>query len=202
MLNPTVKSGPWLARVEAAAKPFLQARSRKDIEYSFTILDSDGVNAFSTPGGYVYVSRGLFNLIGEEEDSALEFAVGHEIAHVDLQHALKCLQDPEVQKLSEGTLEKLYGMIIPFAYTDPLEYEADRWVYRKMKQLGRTRREVLMFLRKLKGHSKLNGYEDGRGKPELKPDASPLENHLRADTAPRKRLEELEVIEKAADAPK
>ena len=201
-LIPTVRSGPWLARVEAAAEPFIQARSRKDIEYSFTILDSDGVNAFSTPGGYIYVSRGLFNIIGEEDDSALEFAVGHEIAHVDLQHALKCLQDPEVQKWSGGTLEKLYGVIIPFAYTDPLEYEADRWVYRKMKQLGRTPSRGPDVPPETGRPLQVEWLLRRRGKPELKPDASLLENHLRAHTAPRKRLKELEIIEKAADATK
>ena len=115
-LNPVVKSGPWLSRVDDAAQPLLSTLKRKDITYKFTILDSDEVNAFSHPGGYVYVSRGLFGLIGEDEDYALQFAVGHEIAHVDLQHAIRCLQDPDVRKMPEGTLKKLYCLIIPFGY--------------------------------------------------------------------------------------
>ncbi len=128
--NRPVEAGGWQRRVEEAAKPFLKARSQKEIPYTFTILDSDAVNAFSTPGGFVYVSRGLFNLIGEDEDYALEFVVGHEMAHVDLQHALRCLLDRGVMKMPGGTLQKLYLLIIPFAYPDPLEFEADSWVYR------------------------------------------------------------------------
>ncbi len=198
-----VETGGWQRRVEEAAEPFLKARSRKDIPYTFTILDSDAVYAFSTPGGFVYLSRGLFNLIGEDEDYVLEFVVGHEIAHVDFQHALKCLSDPEVTKLTGSTLQKLYLLIIPYAYPDPLEFEADSWVYARMRQLGRTNRESLMFLRKLEGHAKVHDFVNGRGKPQPGRDASPVENHLRAHTAAWKRLKHLEeLMAKAANAPK
>ena len=76
-------------------------------------MDSNEVNAFSHPGGYVYVNRGLFDLVGEDEDYALQFAVGIEIAHVDLQHAMKCLQDPDFKVMSGGTIRKLYWLILP-----------------------------------------------------------------------------------------
>ena len=131
-LNPVASDGSWLKRVEDVAKPFYQNRLRKEIPYKFTILDSDEVNAFSHPGGYVYLTRGLFDLIGEDEDYALQFAVGHEIAHVDLGHAIKCLQDPDITKMNGGTLRKLYWVIIPFGYlvseTVNQDYEADEWV--------------------------------------------------------------------------
>jgi hypothetical protein len=194
--NRPLETGSWQRRVEEAAEPFLKDLSRKDIRYTFTILDSNAVDAFSTPGGFVYVSRGLFNLVGEDEDYALEFAVGHEIAHVDLGHALKCLQDPGVMNLKapEGTLQKLYMLIIPFAYLDPQEYQADAWAYRRMKQRLRTDRECLAFLRKLDGFAQANGFYNGRAKPGLGRDSSPIENHLRAHTAAWKRLKELAAI--------
>ncbi len=190
-LNPRSETGPWQRRVEQAAKPFLEARQRKDVQYTFTVLESDAVCAFSHPGGYVYVCRGLFNLIGEEEDYALEFAVGHEIAHVDLQHALRCLRDPGVMKLTEGTLQKLYWMIIPFAYLDDQEFEADRGTYARMRRSGRSDHECLAFLRKLEGYAKHNGFENGRVKPKPNGDLSPIENHYRAHTATWKRLDHL-----------
>jgi hypothetical protein len=202
-LNHPLETGPWLARVEEAAEPFLKARSRKDIDYTFTILDSDGVNAFSHPGGFVYVTRGLFDLIGADEDYALEFVIGHEIAHVDLQHALKDLRDPEVVKIEWGTLQKLYMLIIPFAYPDEQEFEADAWVYRRMRAQGRTDHECLAFLRKLEGYAQKHGFENGRGKPQPNLGAPLLENHLRAHTAARMRLKQLkELTGKASTAPK
>jgi hypothetical protein len=191
--NRPLDTGPWQRRVEEAAEPFQKTVARKDIPYTFTVLDSNAVNAFSHPGGFVYVSRGLFNLIGEDEDYALEFVVGHEIAHVDLQHALKILRDPGVMKLSEGTLQKLYMLIIPFGYLD-LDLEADAWVYRRMKQLGRTERETLTFLRKLEGYAKANGFENGRAKPQPGRDASPLDNHFRAHIAAWRRLKHLKEL--------
>ena len=196
-LNPTVEDGPWLARVEDAAEPLLKTRLRKDISYTFTILDSDAVNAFSHPGGYVYVSRGLFNLIGEDEDYALQFAVGHEIAHVDLQHAVKCLQDPGVMNLSMGTLQKLYTIILPFGYLVSekvdQELEADEWVFRRMLNLGRSKRESLAFLQKFEGYAQKNGFGSGRAKEPLFGDeSSPLDNAYRRKTAARKHLRHLQ----------
>jgi hypothetical protein len=194
--NPLVADpGPWLDRVEEAAKPLLKNRRRNDVEYEYFILDSDNVNAFSTPGGRIYISRGLFDLVGEDEDYALQFAIGHEIAHVDLEHALKCLRDKDVMKLPQGTLFKLYALILPFGYkqSDPVdqEYEADEWVANHMLAGGRSRREVLVFPQKLAGYAKNNGFQEGRAKPRPGQDLSPVENHYRAQTSIRKRLKHL-----------
>jgi len=202
-LNPLVEDGPWLARVEDAAKPFLDKLRRKDIKYTFWILNSDAFNAFSTPGGYVYVSRGLFQFFGKDEDYVLEFAIGHEMAHVDLQHAIRCLQDPDVKNMPGGTLAKLYGLIIPFGYMDNQEFEADEWVLSRMQRENRDRRELLAFLRKLTEHSQNDGYINGRVKPTLGVGSSPLENHYRAHTPARKRLDHMkEIIDKALNVAK
>jgi hypothetical protein len=198
--NRPLETGPWQRRVEEAAEPFLKTVARKAIPYTFTVLDSNAVNAFSHPGGFVYVSRGLFNLIGEDEDYALEFVVGHEIAHVDLQHAVRILRDPGVMKLTEGTLQKLYMLIIPFGYLD-LDLEADAWAYRRMKQLGRTERETLTFLRKLEGYARANGFENGLAKPQPGRGASPLENHFRAHIATWKRLKHLKELTGKTSSP-
>jgi Peptidase family M48 len=206
--NPLVKDpSPWISRVEDAGDPLLKMLQRKEIKYKYFILDSDVVNAFSIPGGYVYLSRGLFNLIGEDEDYALQFAIGHEIAHVDLEHAIQCLRDPGVMKMNEGTLQKLFMLILPYGYlrTDTVnqEFEADEWIANKMQRLGRTRREILVFLNKLEGYAKTNGFAGGEMKPERGHDLSPLENHYRAQTAARTRLKHLKAfMDQAAKTPK
>lgn len=183
--------GPWLRRVEDASEPLLETCIRKEISYTFTVLDSDEVNAFSHPGGYVYVTRGLFNLIGEDEDYALRFVLGHEIAHVDLQHALGCLRDPAVKTLGIGTLPQFYFLIFPLGYTEEQDYEADRWVYNRMMQFGHTRRESLAFLRKLEGYARNHGFENERPRLKPGPGASLLENHLKAHPLARARLKRL-----------
>lgn len=52
--------------------------------YSFTVLEGDDVNAFTLPGGYVYVYEGLMKYV--ETDDELAGVIGHEIAHAALRH--------------------------------------------------------------------------------------------------------------------
>jgi predicted Zn-dependent protease len=51
----------------------------------FTTLNSAVENAFSVPGGYVYVTRQLMSLMDDE--SELAFALGHEVGHIAANHA-------------------------------------------------------------------------------------------------------------------
>src|SRR3954447_5897501 len=51
----------------------------------FTTLNSAVENAFSVPGGYVYVTRQLMGLMDDE--SQLAFALGHEVGHIAANHA-------------------------------------------------------------------------------------------------------------------
>jgi hypothetical protein len=208
--NPLVADpSPWLSRVEEAAERFKPTLQRKEITYKCFILDSDVVNAFSIPGGNVYISRGLFNLIGKDEDYALEFVVGHEIAHVDLEHAIKCLKMRGMRELPRGTMYKLYLLILPFGYVandnDKInqEFAADEWVCNKMMQSERTRREILAFLQKLEGYSKDNGFYDGRMPPQKAGNLSPADNHYRAQVSARERLKHAkEVIAQFAATPR
>jgi len=55
-----------------------------EIGYQFYILDSDGINAFAAPGGYIYVTRGLLALFNTEDQ--LASVLGHEVAHVAANH--------------------------------------------------------------------------------------------------------------------
>jgi predicted Zn-dependent protease len=57
---------------------------RKDIPYSFTVLNSPVVNAFATPGGFIYVTRGLVELADSEAELAAVLA--HELGHLAALH--------------------------------------------------------------------------------------------------------------------
>ena len=138
--NPITRDGALQERVFKAAKPLLTKVTRKQIPYSFTILDSTEINAFSHPGGHVYLSRGLLPFIGEE-DAVLQFVLAHEIAHVDHQDMIHCLQDPGVQSIDMSTLQKVYFIILPLGYLDQQEFAADQWAYRQLIGLDHTRYE-------------------------------------------------------------
>ena len=55
------------------------------IEYSLTVLNTDLVNAFALPGGFVFLTRGLLDLTGWDPDQ-LANVLGHEVAHIDRYH--------------------------------------------------------------------------------------------------------------------
>jgi predicted Zn-dependent protease len=58
---------------------------RADIPYVFKVVDTDEVNAFAVPGGYLYVNRGL--IVTAENESELAGVIGHEIGHIVGRHS-------------------------------------------------------------------------------------------------------------------
>ena len=62
--------GRWLASQSA----------RPDLPWTFGVIDTPEVNAFAAPGGYVLITRGMYDLA--DSDAELAGALGHEINHV------------------------------------------------------------------------------------------------------------------------
>lgn len=77
-------------RVERIGKKIASVCERKDIAYSFTVLESDKANAFALPGGYVYINRGLLEEIDSDDEIAA--CLAHEISHIVARHSVKRLQ--------------------------------------------------------------------------------------------------------------
>ncbi|MEM7563507.1 MAG: M48 family metalloprotease, partial [Pseudomonadota bacterium] len=63
---------------------------RKNLPWRFGVIETDGINAFAAPGGYIVVTLGLYSLL--ENEAQLAGVLGHEIAHVVRKHHLKALQ--------------------------------------------------------------------------------------------------------------
>ncbi len=63
---------------------------RQDIPYHFAVLDSADINAFSAPGGYVFVTRGAVALC--EDESELAGVLAHEVGHVAGKHVLHIVE--------------------------------------------------------------------------------------------------------------
>lgn len=81
-----------LARYLNRVGKTLAVRSdRPTLEWTFSAIDSDEINAYSAPGGYVFVTRGLLALVKNE--AQLAGVLGHEIGHVVEKHALKQYAD-------------------------------------------------------------------------------------------------------------
>jgi beta-barrel assembly-enhancing protease len=61
-----------------------------EINFRFNVLDSDDVNAFAAPGGYIFVTRGA--LAQMQSEAELAGVLGHEVGHVDAKHILEKIQ--------------------------------------------------------------------------------------------------------------
>ena len=75
------------AYINQVGQRVAEESSREEIEYRFTILNDDMINAFALPGGFIYITRGM--LMHMNSESELAAVLGHEIAHVTEKHALR-----------------------------------------------------------------------------------------------------------------
>ena len=58
--------------------------------YHVAILDSDEINAFASPGGHIFLTRGIIAAAGSED--ALAAVIAHELAHIQLRHGLRAIR--------------------------------------------------------------------------------------------------------------
>jgi len=119
---------------------------RKDIHYYFYVIDNkDEYNAFSIPGGYVYIYKKLIDSLNDDE---LAFVLAHEIGHIVARHAIKRLQAAMGMNLlmiastqanaEPGFQEGLYFALanITMAYSRDDEFTADELGTKYIKLAG------------------------------------------------------------------
>lgn len=63
---------------------------RQDLTYHFAVLDSDDINAFSAPGGYIFITRGALAIC--EDESELAGVLAHEVGHIAGKHVVKIFE--------------------------------------------------------------------------------------------------------------
>ncbi|MGB5261715.1 MAG: M48 family metalloprotease [Gammaproteobacteria bacterium] len=109
---------------------------RPDLIYRFSVLDSDQVNAFALPGGYIYITRGMMAYLNSEAELAA--VLGHEIGHVTARHSVRQHGTATMTGLlgavlsastgiqGAGDLSRLAGTAVVRGYGREHELEADR----------------------------------------------------------------------------
>jgi predicted Zn-dependent protease len=70
---------------------------RTEIKYRFIILDTDDVNAFAAPGGFIFITKGSIKILYNEAELAA--ILSHEIAHVENGNGLESISsDPQIKE--------------------------------------------------------------------------------------------------------
>lgn len=93
-----------------------QKSGRPSIPWRWIVLDSDVVNAFAAPGGYVHVTRGALAVIKSEAE--LAGVLAHEAAHITRKHTLKALQKSLGMELAQNQASFTVGSALFEAAAD------------------------------------------------------------------------------------
>src|SRR5207302_756863 len=88
------------APLDAAVRPLVAVATRRDLPWTFRVVNTTDVNAFAIPGGHIYVTRGLIE--HATSYNQLASVLGHEIGHVDLRHTARPIASPT----SNGRLQR------------------------------------------------------------------------------------------------
>ena len=80
----------WQNYINEIGQKIVKVCDRQDINYQFKVIESDQINAFAAPGGYVYFYTGLLKKMDNEAELAAVMA--HEISHVVARHGMKRMQ--------------------------------------------------------------------------------------------------------------
>ncbi|MFN3752022.1 MAG: M48 family metalloprotease [Thiobacillus sp.] len=135
---PLVRDNKLQRYVNLVGNWVAQNSGRRDVTWRFGVLDTEAINAFAAPGGYIFVTKGLYRRLNSEAD--LAGVLGHEIAHVTEKHHLKVLKKSTLigalgqaassrARESDQVIQNLIGNgaeILARGLDKEAEYEADR----------------------------------------------------------------------------
>lgn len=93
--------------ISMLGKKLASFSDRKNLNFEFYVVDSEEVNAFAVPGGFVYVTTGIIKAL--ENEAQLACVIGHEIGHITKKHSVKFLQRAIIANYGIEFLSDLIG---------------------------------------------------------------------------------------------
>ncbi|MCL2801504.1 MAG: M48 family metalloprotease [Treponema sp.] len=161
--------------------------------YFAAILDSNELNAFASPGGHIFITRGLIDAVPSED--ALAGIIAHEAAHIMLRHGIKTIEEmrliTEVDVMAEQAgfnnnlsldfnnyTNDFFDFIIRSGYTIPQELEADTIAIILLINAGYSPSGLLEVLRILQRNQGSNRSSLGNIYPALSDRIRNLENRI------------------------
>lgn len=156
--------------VNALGNRIARTTSRSDLSWQFQVVNSDIVNAFALPGGFVYINRGVLERASNM--SEVGGVLGHEIEHVVRRHSVKQMEQAQGANVGVGILCALTGVcqsgvaqaainiggtavFAKFSRTD--EVQADEGGFNNLKRAGISPRGMYTFFQKLLAEEQSGG---------------------------------------------
>lgn len=145
---------------------------RPDLEYTFGVLDTPDINAYSTPGGFVFITRGALETCSDE--SELAGVLAHEVAHVALGHGIDAIRNakyteigmtvaqsrsPQLQQFEQITNNAVENTLNGI-HSNEQEFKADSEAVRYLIAAGYDPNGMTRFLQKLQAKTGAGGIEN------------------------------------------
>lgn len=148
--------------VNLVGRALAQVSDRSDIDYYFAVLNTMEPNAFTAPGGYIFITRGILAM--SENEAELAGVLAHEIAHVTQKHILKTLRRSRLlasisevsttalgadPRFFDSIMEEVSDKLFNKGLDQSMEYEADELGIEYAYRLGYNPSGLLSFQEKL-----------------------------------------------------
>src|SRR4029077_12057746 len=141
-----------------------QQSERPNLPWTFIVLDTDGVNAFASPGGFVHVTRGALGLMKNEAE--LAGVLAHEIGHVAHKHTANAIRKNKAVQMGTNAAtkdrsavlnqlsNKAYEMVLENAFDRGDELDADKASVQYTLKAGYASATLADFLTRLDERNK------------------------------------------------
>ncbi len=158
-----VKDPKDVSRVTETGERLAKVSDRTDLKYHFAVVEDKEINAFTMPGGYIYINSGLLEMTNDDE---LACVIGHEIGHVAARHIAKKLQTQigydilmniAIQNASIRQMQQAIDVtfnLVELGYSREDELLADRLGVKYAYKAGYDPYAMITFLKKLKEKDK------------------------------------------------
>jgi len=151
-------------RVERTGSRIAAVSDRRDIGYYFALVESGELNAFATPGGYIYVTSELNKMANDDELAAV---IGHEVGHVAAYHSVNQMQKElgyniftaliRGDRRSQAAVQAAdiaFDTVIMTGFSTEDEFQADQLGVKYCAKAGYDPRAMASFLGKLEERNK------------------------------------------------
>lgn len=142
-------------RVDRIGKQIVAVSDRKDLPYTFKVLNAKEVNALAVPGGFIYIFKGLVDYMPSDEE--LAGIIGHEVGHIVKRHTVRQIEKSLGLSIAFGLifgseaafLQNLALNAIMAGYSRDDEREADQMGFIQTMRAGYNPYSMIMGLNRL-----------------------------------------------------